>query len=790
MSPLDRLRQVFLSPQASKVWQALTVLSAVVSLGMLVQHFYGLPLTDTIPIGPDRMVEVQKAETGCYRWKVPQRYRNPVVDYRAVVLENGRPFSRCLNKEDVENFKASHFFIRNYIVRFGTDDASDVRSNGKRYELRIPMRVRSEWLIATLALFTLSLTMSVQTKRPDWLARLPDLPDRLPAWVVAVAVILIGATDLVLHADRSFGPMLVKGLPESDAGGWLQLADHLAEGHGLDDAFGAQRPLYAVLLGTLSLVAGHSLFVAKGLSVAFISLAAMGAFMLGRAMRAAWAGLGVAAFLTLDTDHLHLFHITLTETPGLTFGIISAGMLVWALRERSAWGCLLAGIVAGLGNLACGELLLAVPLNVLLILGLGCFKILKPISPVRMAAFFSIGVLAMMLPWMGIQKYRYGIFTLSMNSAELLSGGADPVHGKLDLAMHQEAKAKGLSNGNLAERYRYFSQRFAQDVKADPAGYLTRVAKASIESLRYLRTNDPMLRLLLVLALLGAGLTGTLRWQAAQPLLLSILLLLVLLNEDDALPVAWLMLAILPLFIRPGREFRLLTLGALLCIVIACMTLCGLAGNVASRRFWNVADWALVLLWLSGLACALHHLFALCAKVPWLGWGMHDTVRAPDRPAAHEAMDSSPPLSIGLTVVCAIALSAVLIRHSMGPQPRFSRNAVVATLTTSNTGENESRLVVFDDFVLTLDKGEHISHWLPFYYPADKARWVARPRVIQPDGTLGSRIVMDGPIKLPLPTRWQPVLCIGSASPLLDPLAQNQIPVFHVEEFQPVQLEP
>jgi hypothetical protein len=345
--------------------------------------------------------------------------------------------------------------------------------------------------------------------------------------------------------------------------------------------------------------------------------------------------------------------------------------------------------------------------------------------------------------------------------------------------MHEEASKQGFSTDNLAERYRYFSARFGKDVKADPLGYLGRVMKATLASLDFMRSNDPAVRVLLALTVLGSGLLGALYWRAPQPLVLAAGLLFFLINEDDPWPAWTTTLPVLALLAQRWRGRRLMALGVVLTTVIACMALCGLAGNVASRHFWSVADWALVLLWLIGLASLLRLVFAMLAKVPLLNFGMSPSTKASG--SANGSARSFALPALGLTIVSLIALLAIIIRHMQGPHPHFNAADFAAV-----QNDKQARVVWFDDFSLELGEWEHVPHWLPYYAPAAEPRWIARPRVIMPDGALGGRVVIDA-LQSDFATapRWQAMRCSGTTRQLRDPISGNLINVFRVSAMKP-----
>lgn len=784
--PFLKLFAWILSPRALTGWRLLAMLSTVVVAIMVVQNLCGFPFEQRIPVGPAKRIEVFRQQTGAYRWHLPHSWRKSLAAWRMELLENGKPMSRTDRTSDVKDFQASHYFISNSILYFGTANGSDPRKNGKRYELVAPKVITEEWLTTALILWVLSLTMTLRLGSSDWLRTLIQSVGRVPIWVPAVLAMAVATADLYLNPTRSFGVMLVKGLPDSDAGGWLQLATRLAEGQGLDNVFGAQRPLYAVLLGVLQLIK-PSLFLSKLLNVGLLGIACASVFALGRAMRAPWAGLATVVFIVLARDHLMQVHTFLTELPGLAYGTLAAALLVIALHRRSLKLTGLAGLTAGLGNICCGELLLALPLTAFAIVAIGWRNRMKPDFIFKLAAVFTIGATLALGPWMLVQKYRFGILTFSCNSAELLAGGADPVHGKLSLEHHREAGALGLTGDRVGDRYRFFSERFAGHVKADPLGYLKRVITATFNSLRYLRDSDPIVRTLIGLTILGAGIVGAARWRSWQPLAITAsLLYLAALSMDD-----WssegLTAGTLVLLTRRWRGTRLTAVVMVAIIVVACMALCGLAGNVASRRFWVVADWALIMLWLISIHHALQLLFSLVSRVPVLNRGMVPSA-APKvlSSSVHSTLRSLPRLGWSVVIVSLLALGIICGRHLLGPRPYFSPEDLASLPAASPEPNEESHTLWFDDFAFTLGKGEHIPHWLPYYAPTNESRWLARPRIVLKDGSLGSRTVVEAHTsQISHPPRWQLVRCYGKTTLLTDPISLSQIGVLKADRIEP-----
>jgi hypothetical protein len=393
---------------------------------------------------------------------------------------------------------------------------------------------------------------------------------------------------------------------------------------------------------------------------------------------------------------------------------------------------------------------------------------------------------------MVLQKQRHGVFTISLNSAELLAGAADPVHGKLAGPMLEEAHEKGFTPEHWQARYGFFMERFKRDVTADPVRYVRHVLRESAASLSFLEMEDETLHMLLVLALIAAGVGSSLRWGAVQPLLIASVVLFIITDKDIILP-GWSLLALASgvLLRRWGRK-RLLILSILGLSIYACMAVNGLAGNVATRRFWLVMDWAIVLLALAGVGSLMHGVSRLLAKVPVLGFGMDDLATDRKLPVKLGVLRFAQPLALGMAVFSALAVGVVWLRMGVGPRVLVppARLAAVPALSMPLTAEERSLMVYFDDHVMHLKRDEDVAHWLPHYQPVSAARWLAFPRLIKADGTLGGRIALEKPAKSDAEVpRWQAAQCVCRVAQRIDPITGLPMSLFQVEKIEVLALE-
>ncbi len=736
-------RRCISHPKTPFIATAVAAVSALALLLLTVQNFYGLPLTVRVAVGPVDKIGVINEDTGCYRWRLPERLNRMLNHPRAQLLEDGRPLSRVMHVAAVEKVRGGHFMVRGAVVRFAAGDASDVRTNGRRYELILPRPVREHWLLACALLLALSLPLALPVLKPR-LAVVAAGVNRLPVWVVAAAVMLVVAEDLVVNDERSNGAFLVKGLPESDAQGWYRFATGLAEGEPQTEGFAHQRPLYAVLLAsTMMGLGGASLLGVKVLNVLCLGLAAGAVFALSKALRHPWAGLATVAYLGFGSDHLHQWHTVQTENAGLAFTAVATLALAAALVQRSIKRCLLAGALAGMGNLAAGHVLMALPLAAVLIAVLGLLARGQRRVYLLMVVAFTFGASAMLVPWMVFQKQRNGVFTISMNSAELLAGMADPVHGKLSGELLGKAMEKGLSPDSWQARYSYFMDLFKQEVAEDPGRVVKHVLRGTWQSLNYVEMDDAVLRTLLALGLILAGAVGVWRWRSPQPLMLAGGLIFYLVDHDTVLPGWVLFMLGACLLLQRRSRAEVLVLLAIGVSVVGCMAVSGLAGNVATRRFWLVMDWALVLAALAGLGLLLDAVCSWLARVPILGYGMQGGEGAERSVSTvkEEVLTCRPALAV--VVISLLATGVVLGRLAAGPRVVFDPVKLSALAAPALEPGQTSYLLYFDDHVMHLTRDEDVEHWLPHYQPVNQARWLAFPRLIKPDGTLGGRMALE-----------------------------------------------
>jgi len=785
-------------PQTTdRIWTAITCVSLLLAVLVLIQHFDGRLWSKTYPLGVGQKIN---ADGLAWKTRLPDRLRGHLADRRAVVLEDGVPLNHARYHSDAVEKSGGHYYVRHNWVIWAATDASDVRKNGRKYTVRGPWPLKPAVFVIAGLLLCGSLFMAVRAGT-CWhvLARVEHFPWRISAGIVFALMLAFGLLDLWRNPSPSDGALIVKGMPESDASGWHDMALDLSEGQGLRGSFETQRPFYSVLMAGVFTVFGGSLAVAKVVNVLLLASAAAAVFALARSLHLPWVGLFAVAWLALGEDHRKLPHMILTENAGIGFGALGAWVFSVALQRRSAIGCGLAGLLAGFGNLASGVLLLAVPFSAILAVGCGGAGVGRWRRGAVLALCFTVGVSLVFLPWMTRQYKTHGVFTLAMNSAELLAGGADPVEGRLTKAMHAEAAKLGLGDSQPTARYHYFMDRFRNTVSSDPLGYAIRIAAAYMESLHKFQSGDPVLHTILALALLFTGLCLSCKWRGPQPLVIAACMLIGLANLTN-LPVGWLLLpAFVGLLFQTWSRGTRASLAVVTMALISVAFLGGLSGNVATRRFWIVADWAPVLIIIAGWSVLLNAMCSFLAQVPLLNTFMKSTPPVVSESAALGAPKwqiAAYLTAAAYSTLCLAAVLITLIMHWRGPRAfckadRLSQ-AQSDTLKTPPSNSAAAEEIIpffFEDHLIHLRTGEDVGHWLPIYNPRSNPVWIAQARRIEPSGLLGPRLGIEiDAAQYPRPPRWKPMLWTGTVRMERDPLSQTDLPTMVTRSLVPMKL--
>ncbi len=601
------LKAIMESGRVQKWWSIAWALCAAYVAFQTIQQHYGLGLTKTLPM---ELRKISKPQDGpAYEWRLPHRYRNPLMTHRAVLLEDGWPMQRAERVKELYESGPGWFNIFRDLTRFIPVDGSDPRTNGRRYEMVVPVQYegREIW-VPWLILLVLSLGVRARPTAWTW----PLSPAQTTA-LVFVAALIIGGVRIWHAGLYSDGAFTVGGQPESDAAAWYLHAQGLAEGWGITTGFSGQRPMYGVLLAPLFWLPGDPMFWIRGLNLLLWASAAAGVFMLGRLLQGPLLGVVCALATLLGQTHLPHVMAVLTENTGLALGA-AAALSMWAgVRKRSAWLIVVAGLLSGFCNLSSGATMLALPALAFWFVLMGRQEASWRLG-VQWAVVFTIAVSAVLLPWMIRQKVVMGTFSPSLNSGTLLRGGADPEHKRMWPGMHNEPFEKeGIPRNDEGGMYDYHMKIYRQLVAEDPVRYVSQVAAAWWETSSFFRIGDPGVRLAVIVLLLALALMGIWNQGRWSGLVVAVVLGLGFLELDRPLAV-WVLWGSLAVSMIAHWRKKTFGLAVLLVIhLVGGTLLSAMAGNHTATRLWQVLDWTALLLMLG----ALQVIWSWCTKCLW-----------------------------------------------------------------------------------------------------------------------------------------------------------------------------
>jgi hypothetical protein len=490
---------------------------------------------------------------------------------------------------------------------------------------------------------------------------------------------------------------------------------------------------------------------------------------------------------------LGILHAVLTENSGLAFAVVAmlvSWAAVWELSPR--WS-LLAGVTHGLGVLASGLTLFALPFYSLLVVANPLARRAPWRTAVLMAVMFVAGVSMVLLPWMTRQKMVYGHFTLSLNAGELLAGTASP-EGRLNPALLAEAGPAGRNITDPGERNAYFMGRFKEMVAEDPGAYFKHVGKSVLEAFELVQVEDPVFVLAgLLVALLpavAAGLRGAGGWHLLAAL---------------AVMAGWLQIRcehVLPATVALGffvwRRARWpeerLALAFVFATIAGLALLGGLTGNQVTKRSWTTADWAVGAVLLLGLVRLVEDgggfLRTMAARTGVLGlW-----TGVPVPPEPRRAADAPPvlrALAVALLGFALASLGFVLARSAGAPADpfpglaEFDAKAAGVSLLARHPDlavQDASRLAfragAYTGMKADMRKWEGTGNWMPHYESRPFRRTLAVMRWW--DRGYGAGVLLE-PVRFSsLPSglsRHTPVLCVMVSNPGLNHLDKTPAPM-------------
>lgn len=395
---------------------------------------------------------------------------------RLLLLEDGVPLRPFVTQSAVDRTKGCYGHWGRRLV-FSSTDGSDPRSGAHVYTTTSP------WIFMP-GLAWLLLALGVASGAP-WGRDLVGALEAAAPLKVALALALATLALRWLWADDR---ALVSGsfvgeLSISDAASWLELSDDFARGTRTSQAWefwGARRPLTYVINGSWGALFGLSRL---SLTIFNALCSALGAALIFDALRrlvpnpVALVGTCVHVLSRMDAA---LGTTGLSEPSGYFLSNVALWLFALALTRESRdecpnWTWFLGGLVLALGNLSRPLTLLAaggVPVAVFLVRrarGGGL-----PWRPaLRVGLCCLAGLLVALLPWLIRQRVVHGIFTLSDNTAEMLSSAADPGYGTWSPEVSNEAARAG--HRTFASRSAFFNARFRESLRTDPGFYLRNI---------------------------------------------------------------------------------------------------------------------------------------------------------------------------------------------------------------------------------------------------------------------------------------------------------------------------
>ncbi len=784
----------------------------VAALLCLIQQHSGFGLRVRHEIENDRIQQTPDY----FRWRLPEQYRTPLVDRTAVLLKDGKPWlNRSVSNKNLREFGAGWFYMVGGGVNFIPNEEMNLRAAAARLSLVTPLQFKPKFWPKLAALIFGQLLLVQWLRRraglPLWRGRTAGRGEWEAATLVLALLAFWGiCAGLSARADFTDHAYVIKGIQESDAGGWYEMAVGLKEGRGLTGAFENQRPWYTIFLAGLFSLFGEGLGVLRGFNVLALLTGVLAAFTMGRLLGSMVVAVALAALLLMSDMHQNYLHAALTENGGLLLAgvsLLGAWLAAWTLSRR--WAAA-AGALNGLATLTSGVTLFTLPGYALLLTLFPLWRRAPWQRALQLGVVYTLAASLVVGGWIIRQKIVHDRFALSYNSAEVLAGGSDPEDGRLTVRVLNKARDAGLDLSNEDNRYDSMIKVFKSNVAADPAGYAQRVLQASLDSLAYLPVDDPVVRTVLMLALIFFAMGPWLRHGQWHALALTAGLLALWEHHQWAVNMWLLAAAIYLLLRRSHRPSEKLTVLLLVATALAVMVLAGLSGNVASKRFWLVADWSVLALILGGMrhfivtsAGLLSFVLRRCQLPAWVAG---EPAAPPEAVAALEPPRFIPVSMVTLLALAAICGGLVLGQTLRGPRPLFAgldpamgESHLAALLEAAKEREPmlkevplasvATRVVLDAGMTAVFAAGEGTQHWMPFYLVRPYERWVSYWRVADREGDFTSQMSAVGsgpPVSLPA---GQPLFAAGVFSTGEHRINDEPVPVFEVIFIAPLRQE-
>jgi 4-amino-4-deoxy-L-arabinose transferase-like glycosyltransferase len=710
----------------------------------------------------------------------------------ARVLENGvglaTPDAR---HDDIRDFGRGRFSLWGGRLFWSASDNSDPRTNGRRYELVWPLRIHAgvlilAWLASLGATFRALLATARAPRAVERFGRLTAWTRALEARITASRwndpVVLSGvafALAVVVHglfwtvvlanpAEYSSG-YSVMGVPYSDARGWHELGARIAEGHGLEGAWSALRPLYGMFLALFYVWTGPSYTLAIVLNLLLGALTAMLVLLIAEHAFGRLCGAAAGLAFAIGTPHLEHAVVVSTEMLGLFLFALSVLLMLRGARRGSAAMLFLAGVSLALSNLTRPLTIVGLPLFVAWVAIATWRRTGRPARALGAMIALGLGVAAPLAPWLARQYAVHGIVSISGNTASGLYAATTPKYGYWTNAVEAEADAAGVPN-DIRARYDFFMAGARANLAESPGFYVRNVLRSAGESLSRLRARSAALRLFGTVVLAVTFLLGLRRLRERRQMVAWSMLALALalgcwmLPSLDVVAAACVLVAL-----RPGLALVLAGLSAVLG-----SALFGLGGD---PRLQLMAEWVLPPLALGTLVRIQQ--IALARLAP----GGNVPTAAPASAVRPPRWLVTPALALGAAFVLFGGARLAWINFVRGPVPRVVERLTEAEIdlveaavrqrcpTLVAAGEDARKTTPLatidapsaahgDLFIgrgylerdpYPLPAHVRLPHWSRYFAERDYDRTIARFVGVDAKGNHGAfQVIIDGPLPAPL----------------------------------------